>query len=248
MTIKDKAKAELKDIHNEGAEILKHLIGEESDNGSPPDFRFKYQSWYSRALKAVELLAADRYEEFRRYYEPDPKRKEISYGTYVIQDYLKGAAPNTLTHPNFDHFYQVKLGLYNQVSILSGLMDRMDLVLSNIQEELYVELTDDEIEVAKELLKVNVRAAGAVAGVVLEGYLGKTCSNHGIKFRKKNLGISDFNEALRNDGSYKTPTWRKISYFGDIRNLCTHKKQDDPTVDQVQELIDGTEWVVKNVF
>jgi hypothetical protein len=31
-------------------------------------------------------------------------------------------------------------------------------------------------------------------------------------------------------------------------NLCSHKKEAEPTKEQVQELIDGADWVTKNVF
>jgi len=40
----------------------------------------------------------------------------------------------------------------------------------------------------------------------------------------------------------------KISYLGDIRNICAHKKDVEPTKEQVEELINGVNWVTKNVF
>jgi hypothetical protein len=120
MTIKERAKGDLQDILKEGAEIIECLEAEDSDSNKRSDFRFKYQSWYSKALKAVELLASDRYEEFRRYYEPDPKRKSIGYGDYVIQDFLKGTMPSRLRYPDFDSTFQAKLGLINQISIFSN--------------------------------------------------------------------------------------------------------------------------------
>ena len=49
-------------------------------------FTFDYQKWYSKALPVVRRLAGDRYDEFKHYYEPDPKRKSLGYGTYVIHD------------------------------------------------------------------------------------------------------------------------------------------------------------------
>jgi len=49
-------------------------------------FQYDYQRWYTKALKAVASLAADRHAEFRSYYEIDPKRKSLGYGTYVIQE------------------------------------------------------------------------------------------------------------------------------------------------------------------
>ena len=50
----------------------------------------------------MDILATDRAQEFRRYYEPDPKRKLLGYGTYVIQDYLKGVKPGHWQLEDFD--------------------------------------------------------------------------------------------------------------------------------------------------
>ncbi len=53
-------------------------------------------------LKVIEFLGKDRFQEFKSYYEIDPKRKSIGYGNYYIQDYLKGVAPNKWNYPDFD--------------------------------------------------------------------------------------------------------------------------------------------------
>jgi hypothetical protein len=42
--------------------------------------------------------------------------------------------------------------------------------------------------------------------------------------------------------------WRKVQYLGDIRNLCSHQKDTEPTEEQVKELIDGVNAVIKNIF
>jgi len=41
--------------------------------------------------------------------------------------------------------------------------------------------------------------------------------------------------------------WRKIQYLADIRNLCAHKKNEEATEEQVSELIDGVNGIVKTV-
>lgn len=244
MARRDDAKKELEALVEEARKLIKEFM--EADEEYP--FHWEYQNWYSKALRAVQILAPDRYEEFRHYYEIDPKRKSLGYGTYVIQDFLKGIAPSSLKYPDFDTKRQVIQCLYNQLTILNGLVARVDSVLADVEGELYAELKDAEINTAKSLIRVSPRAAGALAAVVLEGYLQKVCANHGIKFRKKAPTISDFNNALKNAKVYGTPTWRKVSYLGDLRNLCTHKKQDTPSRDQVNELIGGVEWATKNIF
>jgi hypothetical protein len=211
-------------------------------------FQYDYQRWYTKALKAVASLASDRYNEFRSYYEADPKRKSLGYGTYVIQDYLKGVAPNKYNHPNFDTRAQVVTCFFNQLTILNSIEERVDSVLTSIEGELFAELQDNELDVARRLTKVSVRAAGALVGVVIEGHLQKVASSHGIKITKKNPTIADLNDPLKVAAVIDIPKWRKISYLADLRNLCSHKKGSDPTKEQVEELIEGADWLTKNVF
>ena len=58
-------------------------------------------------------------------------------------------------------------------------------MLGNIEDELYAEIQDSEIVVAKQLLKISPRAAGALMGVVMEGHLQKVADNHAVKVAKK---------------------------------------------------------------
>ena len=211
-------------------------------------FQYDYQKWYSKALKTVASLAPDRYAEFRGYYEIDPKRKALGCGTYVIQDYLKGVTPSSVLYPNFDTRAQVLTCFFNQITILRSVDERADFLLSNIEGELYAEIQDNEVAVARKLAKVSLRAVGALVGVVIEGHLQKTASTHGIKIAKKNPTIADLNDPLKAASVLETAAWRKVSYLADLRNLCSHKKDAEPTTEQVEELIQGAEWLIKNVF
>ncbi len=121
-------------------------------------------------------------------------------------------------------------------------------VLSNIDGQLLSELQEAERETARQLLKVSVRAAGSLVGVVVESHLQKVVKAHGITMRKKHPTISDLNDPLKKEGVIDVPAWRKIAYLADIRNICSHKKDAEPTKEQVTELIDGANWLIKNVF
>ena len=108
---------------------------------------------------------------------------------------------------------------------------------------------DSEIDSAKLLVKNGfLRAAGAICGVVLEKHFAVVCDMHKIKPTKKNPCINDYNQLLKEEGVIDTPTWRKICYYADIRNLCDHKKNEEPTKVQVQDLVTGTEKVIKTIF
>jgi hypothetical protein len=234
---------ELQALYKEGAELAVAFQKKEEKQ-----FHYDYQRWYSKALKAIASLAPDRHAEFRSYYEIDPKRKTLGYGTFVIQDFMKGVAPASHRIPDFDSRNQVVTCFFNQLTILQSVEDRIDSVISDIEGELYAELQDSELVVARQLAKVSYRAAGALVGVVIEGHLQKVSANHGIKIAKKNPTIADLNDPLKSAGVLDTPGWRKISFLADLRNLCSHKKDSEPTKAQVEELIQGAEWLAKNVF
>lgn len=110
-------------------------------------------------------------------------------------------------------------------------------------------MMDSEIESAKVLLNNGFfRAAGAICGIVLEKHFEEVCNKYNIKPRKKNPCINDYNQLLKDEGIVDTPTWRSISYYADIRNLCDHNKKEEPNKEQLQDLVNGTEKVIKTIF
>lgn len=119
----------------------------------------------------------------------------------------------------------------------------------DIREVLVADLFDTEIDRARALLKNKLlREAGVIAGVVLESHLQNVARAHAVKIAKKNPAISDLNDPLKKCGIYDVPTWRLILRLGDIRNLCDHKKDREPTPDEVSDLINGTDKIIKTVF
>jgi len=111
------------------------------------------------------------------------------------------------------------------------------------------DLFDSELAASQELLKKGfLRGAGAICGVVLEKHLAQVAENHNVTTRKKNPTISDLNDLLKQSDVLDTPEWRQIQRLGDIRNLCDHNKDREPTKDEVQELISGVEKFTKTLF
>ena len=249
MNSREKLKKEIKECTNSTEPIMLYIEGKlPKEQTKEFSFQHEYQKWYSKALKIVEFLGKDRLQEFRSYYEIDPRRKSMGIGNYYIQDYLKGIVPDVFDFTQFNIERETFKNVYNQFTILLSICDRIDSVLGNIQSSLFVELQDNELETAKDLLKINLRASGVIAGIVLESYLANVTNNHNITLSKRNPTLSDYNESLKNNTIIDTTVWRKISYLSDIRNICAHKKDIEPTKDQVEELITGVHWVTKNVF
>ncbi|MCH7787417.1 MAG: hypothetical protein IIC22_07890, partial [Chloroflexi bacterium] len=57
-----------------------------------------------------------------------------------------------------------------------------------------------------------------------------------------------FYENLKSAGVVDIPDWRFIQRLGDLRNLCDHNKDREPTKDEINELIDGVEKITKTLF
>jgi hypothetical protein len=111
------------------------------------------------------------------------------------------------------------------------------------------DLFDSELDACRELAMHGfLRAAGSIAGVILEKHLRQTIDNRGIVVRKTEPTINDFNDHLKKAGALDVPTWRKIQRLGDIRNLCGHSKHREPTVEEVDEIIDGTDGIVQSLL
>jgi len=211
-------------------------------------FKAEYQTWYSEAKALVSQLLPHRLDDFVRHYQKPKPRKEIDYESYRIEDYFQGL---TITRGLGDKVVGPKAAIPHfdqQFAILKSVKPRFESSLFEIQQLVQADLFDSELDAARELYKKKFyRAAGALAGVVLESHLGQVCQDKGIKFRKKKLSISDFNDALKQNGSIAVPDWRFIQHLGDLRNLCDHKKPDDPTSEQIKDLIDGVQKVSKTI-
>jgi len=139
--------------------------------------------------------------------------------------------------------------IQQQYSILNSALPKLKSILGDIKGVLQVELFDSELDAAKELAKNgHLRAAGTLCGVTLEKQLTQVITNHNLKLTKKDPTISDFNDKLKNENIIDIPNWRFVQRLGDLRNLCAHNKGREPTKDEVEELILGTEKIIKTWF
>lgn len=242
---------------NEIKKELKYLLAEKKnlielakEDENIVDFGTEYQRWYSRAYKIVESLAPERLPEFTSYYLIDPKRKNTDGGNYVLQDYIKGMGARTdiSGKPLWNTHNIAIIRIVNQVQIIDSLSSRIDSVLQDVKGHLFAELQDSELEAAKKLKTISPRAAGALAGVILERHLQRTAQNHSITIGRKVPTISNLNDPLRQANVIDVPTWRKIQLLADLRNLCSHQKATEPTDEQVDELIIGVNSITKSMF
>ena len=217
-----------------------------------PNFKEDYQAWYSEALAFIRQVLPDRLDDFRSYYEYPRVRKVTTSQNYMIRDYLQGlqitrelpfeteiVVDGSAAIPEFRQ----------QLSIIEAARVTLESSLLDLTTILQADLYDSEVDSARALGKVgHLRAAGAVCGVVIEKHLKQICANHKITVRKRNPSISDFNELLKKEGTISVPQWRSIQLLADIRNICDHAKEREPTREEIDDLVAGTAKILKTVF
>ncbi len=213
-------------------------------------FKDNYQTWYSESLAIIKLLMPDRVGDFVKLYEKPKNRKEITYGNYVVEDYLQGLTvtrgwdKEKVVGPEaaIPQFQQ-------QLKILEAVKRRFESSLFDVKQLVQADLFDSELDASRELnTKGFTRGAGAVAGVVLEKHLAQVCENHNIKVTKKDPTINDYNQLLKDSNVIEIKDWRFIQHLADLRNLCGHDKKREPKKEEIEELIDGVEKVMKTIF
>jgi hypothetical protein len=206
----------------------------------------EYESWYTRAYAVVSQIIPERLDDFRTAYRIE-KPKEITFETYTISDYLMTLEVRRNGVPTIDTKQAYTVKILRQVSILKAAYDISPSVLRDIRTVLRLELIDKDIDASTELLKAGrLRSAGVVCGVALESHFKSVASRHNIVLKKSAPSISDWNDALK-DKVFDLPMWRLVQRLADIRNLCAHFKEREPTLYEVQDLISGTQKVVKEV-
>ncbi|MDV4178103.1 hypothetical protein R1521_06235 [Rhizobium brockwellii] len=213
-----------------------------------PNFKAAYQAWFSKSQAVIKQILPDRLTDFNSYYEFPKPRKDISFQNYMIKDALQGLvirrygdviADTASAIPEFNQ----------QINILRAAKNALGSRLMEIRTILQAELFDSEVESARALSKAGyLRGAGAICGVVIEKHLTEVCDAHGLSVKKKNPGISDLNQLLKDNDTITVPQWRFVQHLADIRNLCDHAKEREPTNEEIADLVAGTEKILKTIF
>ena len=241
----------LKQSPVEAKKSLKNLLHDKLDDylKKLPNFELKYQSWYTESKILIKQLLPDRFEDFVKAYEKPKGRKSADYDSYVIEDYLKGLR---ITKSYGDLIVDPSAALpvfQQQLAILESVKSRYESSLFNIEQLVQADLFDSEIEVAKQLSKNKFyRASGVICGVILEKHLKQVCMDHSVKVSKTKPVINDLNELLKKENIIDTGNWRNIQRLGYLRNLCSHNGEREPNKDDLDDLINGVDKIIKTVF
>lgn len=235
------------ELQNEIGDTFRKLSKERKEAICKCTFKDKYNKWYNEALSVIKQLMPERLEDFVNYYKL-PKRKIFSYETYTISDYLidlvkKNNWGEIIVSPT-----SVITKFEQQLNIIKSLKERFNSSLYDIKQLLQANIFDSELESASELCKKGFyRAAGAVCGVVVEKHLSQVAISHNLIMSKKKPTINDYNDMLKNNNVIDTATFRRIQLMGDLRNLCDHNKTKEPQKEDIEELINLTNRLIKNL-
>ena len=178
----------------------------------------------------------------------DKKRKTVDLSNYTISDSLLGYQVSR----NGQHLVGPEDGfrlLKQQLSIITSLSVCFESSLFNIKELLQADIFESELDGAREHHRNGFyRAAGALCGVILEKHFASVCASHTIKLKKAAPGIGDYNEKLKEEAVIDNKTYLLIQRLGTIRNLCDHNKRQEPTKDDTEDLINGTDKILHEVL
>jgi hypothetical protein len=212
------------------------------------EVRTAYLRWDTQSLKIVQTLAPDRYDRFVDFFESNSNRKLLDDS---IQEYVRtmGAGMDGYTEElPFDPREQARLRFFNHLKVLDELSFRIESVLADIESHLFADLLEKELEAAKVLKPISLRAAGTLAGVVLERHLRKLALQHAVTIPKQETTIRDLNDPLKLGKVYDFDTWRTIQQLGDLYHICSHQRNRDPKPDEVEDLIAGVHTIIKSVI
>ncbi|MDD5617322.1 MAG: HEPN domain-containing protein [Candidatus Methanoperedens sp.] len=195
----------------------------------------RYEVWFA-VTKLVVKQYSDKNSEFEDNY--------VILKNYITLKNTKSSKSSYLNNlvDSFD----------TQVNILHTIIPTISLKETNFKKILTADLLDSELSQAELLYKHEFyRAAGAIAGVVLERYLKTLCEVNQIT-----IGENDTIEPLATKiyKSEKIPEFditlfKSIQHLASIRNKCDHPKEE-PKQHEVRELLDKvkkiTFWRFKN--
>lgn len=203
----------------------------------PPDVGRLYQHWYSAAKTIIDKNQPSRTAEFENIYLPNKTKDAIGIKQLIAHRYITK-----------DEQFKLMDLIDAQFNILAAVPSHLKFSIYDIELTAYAILMDDEIIAANHLLKNGfIRPAGALSGVILERHLKNLLRKHTppIKYKEKDT-LAALNNLCK-ETIYDLVTWRKVQHLADIRNLCDHAKEREPTIDEVDELINDVSAMLKKL-
>jgi hypothetical protein len=187
----------------------------------------RYHTWYSACLGLVEANMPSRLAELT----------EKNAAIHFTDEILRASSDSPNLELRAAH-RALRANLAHIAAIVGSIPDYLETRALNFGLAIATVYVNTHVAAAESLLNAgHVRAAGAVAGVLLEGHLKVLCDRQTPPVTYlPTAAISKLNDALRNANVYDMVQWRKVQYMGDIRNQCDHAGMN-PRPEDVRDLI-----------
>ena len=220
-----------------------------------PSFMEEYQSWYSDALVVVRQLLPERLDDFLDYYKGPEDRKANPYSNYRISDYVLSREVGAIMAGEDTSSYSARpvTSLFRQqLAIVKAASQRLESSLYDLKQLVQADLFDSELEEAEAFIERGFhRAAGAIAGVVMEKHLVHVCESHALELPQRPT-IGPLNKILRENDVIGDHESRLIEYLRPMRNVCSHySTEKDNTEEEVKkcapDLVEGVKRLVKTL-
>jgi len=241
----EKYKKDIRKLIKSGEIIFRKM----KENKNLSELRQDYEMWYSESYAVIKIILFDRISDFAKMYYDDKTKNGIKLHFQYTPPKSESMKWDIDSYSPPEAIDVAKSIFDSQIGILKSCEKRFESSLFDIKQLLQADIFDSELDAARELNKKGfARGAGAMAGVVLEGHLSQVCNNHKIVINKNHSTINDLNQLLKDNEVIETPTWRFIQHLTDLRNLCDHKKQKEPTKEEIEELINGVVKISKTLY
>ncbi len=210
------------------------------------DLSEEYTLFYTKACRVVSCVLPERLEEFKSCYIHNSKTAQ-RFSVITIWSYFNRISVGSIKLDNRIEDIVYKL-LKQQKNILKSCLDCLDKALYDIEVNIQYQFYTDELETARYLLsKKYIRPAGVIAGVALENHLKSVCKKYPTIKVGKNDTLSKYFDYLKSVNAIDVTLYKKLLYLADIRNLCCHSKDREPSNTEVEELINGVAKILVDV-
>jgi hypothetical protein len=207
----------------------------------------KKPSWYRKALRAMHKLTGQRFRDATGYLWGGQDGKQAASDVPGSHACLGMAVTRNGDMPASVHLTFLAR-LHQQLRMLNAVRDGLEHALTDVQSTLYDEVSDHILAAAYKLFRRGQhRAAGALAGVVLETHLAKVAVKYGVNSRHSSLDFAVLNTALKRGGIYDGSVWRFIRRLEALGHACVYAPAPELGVDALTEFLHGVQLIRRRV-
>src|SRR5262245_57153408 len=135
-----------------------------------------------------------------------------------------------------------------QLRILNAVRDGLEYVLADMHGTLYSDVENHILAAVYTLSQHDHRrAAGALAGVLLEIHLAHVAARYRVAMGVKSPDITMLNAALKHGGIYDGEIWHSIQRLGALRDDWVDAARRDPTEDELTAFLHEVQTVRQRV-